>query len=67
MPPGNGGMSMSYVLDRKGDKWVGSRARQVSPRQSRTGRSACQASCRAMGVPRASAAAGSSSCRTGQQ
>jgi len=28
--PGGGGMSMDYVLDRKGDKWV-VRGRQVSP------------------------------------
>jgi hypothetical protein len=28
--PGGGGMSMDYVLDRKGDKWV-VRARQASP------------------------------------
>jgi len=30
MPPGSGGMSMDYVLERKGDKWA-VKGRQVSP------------------------------------
>ena len=30
MPPGSGGMTMDYVLERKGDKWA-VKGRQVSP------------------------------------
>jgi hypothetical protein len=33
MPPGSGGMSMDYVLERKGDKWA-VKGRQVSPSNS---------------------------------
>jgi hypothetical protein len=33
MPPGSGGMSMEYVLERKGDKWA-VKGRQVSPGNS---------------------------------
>ena len=33
MPPGSGGMSMDYVLERKGDKWA-VKGRQVSPGNS---------------------------------
>ena len=33
MPPGSGGMSMDYVLERKGDKWA-VKGRQVSPASS---------------------------------
>ena len=30
MPPGSGGMSMDYVLERKGDKWA-VKGREVNP------------------------------------
>ena len=33
MPPGSGGMSMDYVLERKGDKWA-VKGRPVSPGNS---------------------------------